>query len=80
MNWRGSTYSVDRCPDGSMLAIAGPSLQQIINDSCAEVNSNSSDFWVMVAALKVTHSSFYLVKEKDFLLELLALTFLHFMA
>ncbi|KAL1560826.1 NEDD8-activating enzyme E1 regulatory subunit axr1 [Salvia divinorum] len=29
-----------------------PSLQQIIDDSCAEVNSNSSDFWVMVAALK----------------------------
>ncbi|XP_031278694.1 NEDD8-activating enzyme E1 regulatory subunit AXR1-like [Pistacia vera] len=27
-------------------------LQQIINDSHAEVNSNSSDFWVMVAALK----------------------------
>ncbi|KAI3457348.1 hypothetical protein Pfo_014011 [Paulownia fortunei] len=29
-----------------------PTLQQIINDSCAEVNSNSSDFWVLVAALK----------------------------
>ncbi|KAL0328018.1 UNVERIFIED_CONTAM: NEDD8-activating enzyme E1 regulatory subunit AXR1 [Sesamum calycinum] len=29
-----------------------PSLQQIINDSCAEVNSLSSDFWVLVAALK----------------------------
>ncbi|KAG6407002.1 hypothetical protein SASPL_129982 [Salvia splendens] len=29
-----------------------PSLQQIINDTCAEVNSNSLDFWVMVAALK----------------------------
>ncbi|KAJ0051477.1 hypothetical protein Pint_02033 [Pistacia integerrima] len=27
-------------------------LRQIINDSHAEVNSNSSDFWVMVAALK----------------------------
>ncbi|KAG8387042.1 hypothetical protein BUALT_Bualt03G0211900 [Buddleja alternifolia] len=27
-------------------------LKQIINDSCAEVNSNSSDFWVLVAALK----------------------------
>ncbi|KAJ7948152.1 NEDD8-activating enzyme E1 regulatory subunit [Quillaja saponaria] len=27
-------------------------LQQIINDSSAEVDSNSSDFWVMVAALK----------------------------
>ncbi|XVE74469.1 hypothetical protein DITRI_Ditri12bG0019500 [Diplodiscus trichospermus] len=27
-------------------------LQRIINDSCAEVDSNSSDFWVMVAALK----------------------------
>ncbi|GKV33154.1 hypothetical protein SLEP1_g41690 [Rubroshorea leprosula] len=28
-------------------------LQKIINDSSAEVDSNSSDFWVMVAALKV---------------------------
>ncbi|KAJ6403920.1 hypothetical protein OIU84_012173 [Salix udensis] len=27
-------------------------LQQIIHDSCSEVDSNSSDFWVMVAALK----------------------------
>lgn len=27
-------------------------LQQIISDTCAEVDSNSSDFWVMVAALK----------------------------
>lgn len=27
-------------------------LQRILNDSCAEVSSNSSDFWVMVAALK----------------------------
>ncbi|KAG8642292.1 hypothetical protein MANES_12G066600v8 [Manihot esculenta] len=27
-------------------------LQQIISDSCTEVDSNSSDFWVMVAALK----------------------------
>ncbi|KAL3652636.1 NEDD8-activating enzyme E1 regulatory subunit axr1 [Castilleja foliolosa] len=29
-----------------------PDLYQIISDSCAEVNSNSSDFWVLVAALK----------------------------
>ncbi|XP_010475191.1 PREDICTED: NEDD8-activating enzyme E1 regulatory subunit AXR1 [Camelina sativa] len=27
-------------------------IQKIINDSCAEASSNSSDFWVMVAALK----------------------------
>ncbi|GLU02666.1 hypothetical protein SLE2022_199080 [Rubroshorea leprosula] len=27
-------------------------LQKIINDSCTEVGSNSSDFWVMMAALK----------------------------
>ncbi|EXC01252.1 NEDD8-activating enzyme E1 regulatory subunit [Morus notabilis] len=27
-------------------------LQQIINDSSAEVDTNSSDFWIMVAALK----------------------------
>ncbi|XP_051125849.1 NEDD8-activating enzyme E1 regulatory subunit AXR1-like [Andrographis paniculata] len=29
-----------------------PSLQQILNDRCADVNSDSSDFWVLVAALK----------------------------
>ncbi|KAL3635429.1 NEDD8-activating enzyme E1 regulatory subunit axr1 [Castilleja foliolosa] len=29
-----------------------PELQKIISDSCGEVNSNSSDFWVLVAALK----------------------------
>ncbi|KAA8526509.1 hypothetical protein F0562_008288 [Nyssa sinensis] len=28
------------------------SLQQLINDNCAEVDSSSSDFWVMVVALK----------------------------
>lgn len=27
--------------------------QQILNDSSAEVDSNSSDFWVLVTALKV---------------------------
>ncbi|KAG5545562.1 hypothetical protein RHGRI_017908 [Rhododendron griersonianum] len=27
-------------------------LQRILSDSCADVDSNSSDFWVMVAALK----------------------------
>lgn len=31
-------------------------MQQILNDSSAEVESNSSDFWVMVAALKVCSS------------------------
>ncbi|XP_027769017.1 NEDD8-activating enzyme E1 regulatory subunit AXR1-like isoform X1 [Solanum pennellii] len=30
----------------------GASLQKIIDDSCTEVDSSSSDFWVMVAALK----------------------------
>ncbi|XP_016483353.2 NEDD8-activating enzyme E1 regulatory subunit AXR1 isoform X2 [Nicotiana tabacum] len=30
----------------------GPNLQKIIDDSCTEVDSSSSDFWVMVAALK----------------------------
>nr|XP_010313520.1 NEDD8-activating enzyme E1 regulatory subunit AXR1 isoform X2 [Solanum lycopersicum] len=30
----------------------GVSLQKIIDDSCTEVDSSSSDFWVMVAALK----------------------------
>lgn len=33
--------------------MSGADLQQVINDSCAEVNSSSSDFWIMVAALKV---------------------------
>lgn len=27
-------------------------LQRILNDSCADIDANSSDFWVMVAALK----------------------------
>jgi len=31
----------------------GQEIQDINHDSCAEVGSNSSDFWVMVAALKV---------------------------
>lgn len=31
----------------------GSELQQILNDSSAEVDSSSSDFWVLVAALKV---------------------------
>ncbi|PPD89281.1 hypothetical protein GOBAR_DD13778 [Gossypium barbadense] len=35
-----------------LFAPQGINLQQIINDSCAEVGSSSSDFWVMVAALK----------------------------
>ncbi|KAJ8435477.1 hypothetical protein Cgig2_033216 [Carnegiea gigantea] len=32
-------------------------LERILNDSCADISSNSSDFWVMVAALKefITH-------------------------
>ncbi|GMP54009.1 hypothetical protein CsSME_00019293 [Camellia sinensis var. sinensis] len=30
----------------------GSNLQRIINDSCADIDSNMSDFWVMVAALK----------------------------
>ncbi|XP_022986290.1 NEDD8-activating enzyme E1 regulatory subunit AXR1 [Cucurbita maxima] len=29
-----------------------PDLKQIVDDSCAEVDSNSSDFWILVAALK----------------------------
>lgn len=34
--------------------ILGSELQMIINDGSSEVNASSSDFWVMVAALKVT--------------------------
>ena len=33
--------------------ISGSHIQQIINDSAAEVGSTSPDFWVLVAALKV---------------------------
>lgn len=33
--------------------LIGSDLMQILNDNCAEIDSNSSDFWVMVAALKV---------------------------
>ena len=36
-----------------LFGIPGSNLQRIINDSCADVDSNSTDFWVMVAALKV---------------------------
>lgn len=31
----------------------GSELQQILNDNSAEVDASSSDFWVLVAALKV---------------------------
>lgn len=34
-------------------AFSGSDLQQVIKDSCVEVDSDSSDFWIMVAALKV---------------------------
>lgn len=33
--------------------LLGSDLLQIVNDSAAEVDSKSSDFWVLVAALKV---------------------------
>lgn len=38
-----------------VFGIIDSGLLQIIHDSCSEVESNSSDFWVMVAALKVRH-------------------------
>lgn len=41
-------------PNHLFFVVQGPHLQQIINDSFADVNSSSSEFWVMVAALKVT--------------------------
>ncbi|KAL3635433.1 NEDD8-activating enzyme E1 regulatory subunit axr1 [Castilleja foliolosa] len=48
-----------------------PELQKIISDSCGEVNSNSSDFWVLVAALKLLYvylQKIYQAKaEADFL-------------
>lgn len=36
-----------------ILFFSGKEIEEIINDSYAEVGSNSSAFWVMVAALKV---------------------------
>lgn len=39
-----------------MFGLSGSNLQRILSDSCADVDSNSSDFWVMVAALKVSPS------------------------
>ncbi|KAI7993586.1 Cell division control protein 15 [Camellia lanceoleosa] len=45
MNLRGIPVSLIDC-------IGGSNLQHIINDSRADVDSNSFDFWVMVAALK----------------------------
>ena len=36
-----------------LLPFPGSNPRQIIDDSHAEVDSSSSDFWVMVAALKV---------------------------
>lgn len=37
-----------------LFCLAGANLQKIIDDGGTEIDSNSSDFWVMVAALKVT--------------------------
>ena len=39
-----------------LILFPGSNLRQIIDDSHAEVDSSSSDFWVMVAALKVGES------------------------
>jgi hypothetical protein len=33
--------------------MAGPQLRAVLEDKAAEVDASSSDFWVMVAALKV---------------------------
>ena len=33
--------------------LLGNEIRQIIDDNSAEVNSSSSDFWILVAALKV---------------------------
>jgi len=37
----------------NLVSLPGQELKQIIDDSAAELHHNSSDFWVMVAALKV---------------------------
>jgi hypothetical protein len=34
--------------------LPGNEIRQIIDDDSAEVNSSSSDFWILVAALKVS--------------------------
>lgn len=44
-HWAGGWYF--------LLYVSGSELQQIISDSRSEIDSSSSDFWVMVAALKV---------------------------
>ena len=45
---------MNRCLTSLYLSgTAGQDLKQIIDDSQAEVSSNSSNYWVMVAALKV---------------------------
>jgi len=36
-----------------LFTFLGSELQLILNDSSVEVDSSSSDFWVLVAALKV---------------------------
>jgi 5-enolpyruvylshikimate-3-phosphate synthase len=36
-----------------LFTFLGSELQHILNDSSVEVDSSSSDFWVLVAALKV---------------------------
>jgi hypothetical protein len=36
------------------LFLLGDDIRQIIDDSSSEVNMSSSDFWVLVAALKVS--------------------------
>lgn len=41
--------------------MSGSDLKQIVDDSCAEVDSNSSDFWILVAALKVTEILYFLL-------------------
>ncbi|KAG5578528.1 hypothetical protein H5410_058662 [Solanum commersonii] len=46
MSW-GQSYAVSK-----RFHSRSANLQKIIDDSCTEVDSNSSDFWVMVAALK----------------------------
>lgn len=47
-------FLLGKCIYFLFVGMLGSELQTIINDGSSEVDSGSSDFWVMVAALKVT--------------------------
>ncbi|EPS68036.1 hypothetical protein M569_06736 [Genlisea aurea] len=42
-------------------------LKSILNDSCADVHSNSSEFWVLVAALKASYNTAFAMNPIEFI-------------